>query len=83
MDLYQVCSNDTPGPKNGPVGSHVFKDLYRENMKTFLSAATRPRALIFSIKHHRVDLYQVCLNDKPGQNWPHCRGHIGLYKINI
>ena len=60
--------------------SKVFINLYRENMKNFyLSETTRPRALIFGMKHHLVDFYQVCSNDV----WPRCRGHIGLYKINF
>ena len=34
--------------------------------KIFLSETTRPRALIFGMKHHLVDLYQVCSNYTPG-----------------
>ena len=34
--------------------------------KIFLSETTRPRALIFGMKHHLVDLYQVCSNYIPG-----------------
>ena len=41
--------------------------LYRENMKKiFLSETIRPRLLIFGIKHHLVDLYQVYSNNIPG-----------------
>ena len=37
-----------------------YKGLYRENHeKIFLSETARPRALIFGMKHHLVDLYQV------------------------
>ena len=36
MDLYQVCSNYNPGAENGPAPeSHVYIDLYRENMNIF------------------------------------------------
>ena len=34
--------------------------------KIFLSEATRPRALIFGMYYHHVDLYQVCSNYSPG-----------------
>ena len=41
--------------------------LYREKHENiFLSETTRPRALIFGMKHHLVDLYQVCSNLTPG-----------------
>ena len=41
--------------------------LYRENVeKIFLSETTRPRALIFGMYHHLVDLYQVCSNNSHG-----------------
>ena len=35
-------------------------DCQDENLKNFLSETIRPRALIFDMKHHLVDLYQVC-----------------------
>ena len=35
-------------------------------MKIFLSKAIRPRALIFSMSHDLVDLYQLCSNYVPG-----------------
>ena len=34
--------------------------------KIFLSETRRPRLLIIGIKHHLVDLYQVCSNYSPG-----------------
>ena len=37
-----------------------------KNEKIFLSETTRPKALVFGMKHHLVDLYQVCLNKTPG-----------------
>ena len=43
--------------------------LFRENMKKILLSETiRPRALIFGMKHHLVDLYQVCSNNAPWAN---------------
>ena len=45
----------------------VVIGLYRDkHEKNFLSETTRPRALIFDMYHHLVDLYQVCSNDNPG-----------------
>ena len=54
-------------------GVHMFYiGLYRENMKKiFLCETTRPRALIFVMKHHLVNLYQVCSNYIPGP-----KGHM-------
>ena len=41
--------------------------LYRENhKKIFLFETTRPRALIFGMEHHLVNLYQVFSNYRPG-----------------
>ena len=51
-------------------------------MKIFLTETTRPKALIFGMKHHLVSLYQICSNYFPGINGPP-RGHmfyIGLYR---
>ena len=47
------------GPKMVPLQGHVFYiGLYREKDETiFLSKTTRPRALIFGMKHHLVNLY--------------------------
>ena len=56
-------------------GSRVYIGLYREkHEQTFSSEAIRPRALIYSMEHGLVDLYQVC---------PPLWGHmfyIGLYR---
>ena len=39
--------------------------------KIFLSETMRPRSLIYSKKHHLVNLYQVCSNYAPGpENGP-------------
>ena len=41
--------------------------LYREqHEQIFLSETTRPRALIFGMENHLVDLYQVRSNYSPG-----------------
>ena len=49
-------------------------------LKIFLSETTRPRALIFGMYYHLVDLYQLCSNyalgAKPGSHM----FHIGLYR---
>ena len=56
------------GPKwSRPKDHTLYIGLYRENYeKIFLSETIRPRALIFGMKHHLVDLYQVNLNCAPG-----------------
>ena len=81
MDFYQVCSNYALGAKNGPVAGHMFYiDLYREkDEKKILSETTRPRALIFGMKHHLVNLYRVCSNYIPGAN----NGPPRVYLFNI
>ena len=71
------------GPKKAPSRGHMFKIcLYREkHEKKFLSETTMPRALILGMKHHLLNLYQVCSNYISGA---HSRGHmfyIGLYRI--
>ena len=58
--------------------------LYRQkHEKIFLSETIRPRALIFGIKHHLVDLYQFCSNHATGVKiGPVPGGHmfcIGLF----
>ena len=40
--------------------------LYREKHgKIFTSEIVRPRALIFGMKHHLMDLYKACSNYTP------------------
>ena len=55
--------------------------------KNFLSETTRPRAVILGMKHHLVDLNQVCSNDAPGtKNGLTPGGHmfcIDLYRENM
>ena len=47
--------------------SHRLKIYFEmKTTKIFLSETTRPRAVIFGMKHHLVDLYQVCTNYAPG-----------------
>ena len=54
--------------------------LYREkHEKIFSSETIRPRALIFCMKHHLVDLYQVFFQIMDlGQKWP-CPGGLMFY----
>ena len=50
------------------MGSHVLHRLKLgtyDTCKVFLSKTTRHRALIFGMKHHLVDLYQVLPNYFP------------------
>ena len=56
--------------------------LYRGKHKKILSEITRPRALIFGMYYHLVDLYQACSNYAPGGKiWPHRGSHIlHMYK---
>ena len=50
VDLYQVCSNYATGVKKwASLGITFYIDLYRENMKNFLSEATNTTALIFGM----------------------------------
>ena len=45
----------------------LYIDLYREKReKIFLSETTRPSALIFGMKQHLVNFYQVCSNYTSG-----------------
>ena len=68
--------------------SHMFHiGLYGDNVeKTSLSETTRPRALIFGLSHHLVDLYQVCSNNTRGAKMAQPRGQmfsIGLFMENL
>ena len=46
-----------------PRGHMIYLGLYWEKDETiFLSETTMPRALIFGINHHLVNLYHVCSN---------------------
>ena len=62
-----------------PRGHMVYIGLYREKHEKILSETTRPRALMFGMKHHLVNLYQVCSSEplpslfKWSQKWPRTR----------
>ena len=61
--LFKLC----PWGQKWPARGNMFYiGLYREKHEIILSETTRPRALIFSMKHHLVNLYQVCSNYIPG-----------------
>ena len=48
--FYQVCSNYTPGVKNGPSPGVTCIGLNREkHEKIFMSETIRPRAMIFGM----------------------------------
>ena len=85
MDLYQVCSNYTPGAKNGPApGVKLYIGLYRENVKKSSWLKPQgPRALIFGMLHHQVDLFQVYSNYIPGARNGLTRGSNVLYRENM
>ena len=58
------------------------KGLYREKHgKIFLSETIRPRALIFGMKHHLTDQYQVCLNYAPGAKNGPAQGSHCLHRL--
>ena len=81
VDLYQVCSYDTPPGQNWtfPWGVTSWNiGTKKEISKFFFSETGRPRALIFGMLHVLVDLYQVCSYDTPpGQNWAFLGGGGG------
>ena len=68
------------GPKMAPPpGSHVLHRLiYGKTLKKFfLSETIRPRALIFGMWHHLIDLYQVFSNYTPeAKNGPAPGSHV-------
>ena len=71
-----------------PQGSLVLHWLISGQCeKIFLSETTRPRALIFGMKHHLVDFNQVCSNNAPwAKNGPAPGYHmfcIDLYRENM
>ena len=54
---------------SSPVGHMFNRYLYRKkHEKIFLSKTVRPRVLILGMKHHLMDLYQVCSNYAPWAN---------------
>ena len=44
----------------------LYIGLYREQHEKILSETTRPRAMIFGMKHYLVVFYPVCSNNTPG-----------------
>ena len=51
--------------------------------KNFLSEVTRPRAMIFGIKHYLVVFYQNLLKLYPwGQKWPYPGGNMLYIGLN-
>ena len=50
--------------------------LYKKSMNNFLSETIRLRALIFGMKHHLVNLYQICSNYIPGAKNGRPGGHV-------
>ena len=68
VNVYQVCSNNTPGAKKwiGLQGHMFYIDLKNMKKISSLKQTIWPRALIFVMKHHLVNLYQVCSNYFPG-----------------
>ena len=72
VDFYQVLLNYTPGAKTAPSGGHMlYIGSYREKYKKiFLSTdTTRPRAMVFGMKHYLVVFYTVRSNYTPGPKW--------------
>ena len=68
-----------------PRRSHVLHKLIKgKHEYIFSSKTTRPRALIYGMKHHLVDLYQICSNYAPrAKHGPVLGGHMfymGLYR---
>ena len=56
--------------------------LHRENVKKIiLSETTGPRAFIFGIKNHQVDLYKVCSNYSPGAKYGPTLGVTCLQRL--
>ena len=64
VNLYQICSYDAPGVKNGPAPrGHKFKHRKKEGKTSrfLFSDIGRHRALIFGMQH-----LQVCSSITPG-----------------
>ena len=47
---------------------------YKENIKIFCSETILPRAMIFGMLHHLVDIYQLCSNNAPEAKQGHTLG---------
>ena len=55
--------------------------LFWENVKKSSCLKPQGQELIFGIKHHQVDLYQVCSNYDPGVKNGPAPGSPVLYRI--
>ena len=64
-----------------PRGHMLYIGLCWEKHETiFLSETTRPRALIFGMKHQLVNLYQICSNYIPGTKMASAEGSHVLHR---
>ena len=63
VSLLKLCSWGQNGPAPGLTLLHRL--IQDKHEKIFSSEITMPKALIFGMQHHRIDLYQVCLNKAP------------------
>jgi hypothetical protein len=62
MDVYQVCSNKSPGVKIGPAPGDIdFPDMCIVFEKTGIA-----RVYILSMKHLLVSVNKDCSNKSPG-----------------
>ena len=66
-----------------PWGHMFYIGLYREKHEKILFKTTRPRALISDVKHHLVNLSQVCSNYIPVPVPGVTLFYIGLYSENM
>jgi hypothetical protein len=68
MDVYQVCSNKSPGVKIGPAPGDVdFPYMcIAKTLKIFLEKTRIARVKILSMKHLLVSVYKDCSNKSPG-----------------
>ena len=84
MDLYLVCSNYTPGAKNGPATrGHMFNiGLNRENMKTscLKPQGLKPWYLVCSITSWTYATFVQIMPLGPKMARPH--GSHGLHRLN-
>ena len=60
----------------------LYIGLYRvQQEKIFLSETARPRALIFGMYYHLVNLYQACSNYSPGASNGPVSGSQVLHRL--
>ena len=85
MDLYQICSNYTPGDKNGTASGVIcFTKAYIErNMKK--SSCLKPKGLSHDFWYEALSsgLLPSLFKLYPwGQKWPHPVGHMLYIGLN-